>query len=70
MWFNLCKELGKKFLKFERKYQSLKGAVGATLCQNEAELKFSMEISTRIHQQNKQGKSGRLNLLITDIYFL
>ncbi len=27
-----------------RKYQSLKGAVGVTVCQNEAELKFSMEI--------------------------
>ncbi len=50
--------------------QLLKGAVGTTLCQNETELKFSMEISTRIHPHNKQGKSDWLNLHITDIYFL
>ena len=41
----------------DRKYQSLKGAVGATLCHNEAEVKFPMEISPRFHPQNKQGKS-------------
>ncbi len=36
-----------RLLSVWRKYQSLKGAVGATLCQNEAEVKFPMEISNR-----------------------
>ena len=44
-----------------RKYQSYKGAVGETLCQNEAELKFSMEID---HQTSSTDQAGKFSLLV------
>ena len=61
-------ELEKAFLclrhyalrKVDRKYQSLKGAVGAILCQNEEELKISKEID---HQISSTDKAGKIRLI-------
>ncbi len=45
--------------------QVLKGAVGATLCQNEAELKFSMEIDHHISSTEQARKIRlRFSLLV------
>ena len=43
----------------EQNYQSLKGAVGATVCQNEAQLKLSMEID---HQNSSTDQAGKIRL--------
>ena len=47
--------------------QVLKGAVGTTLRQNEAELKFSMEIDHQISSTNQAGKIRLAELIINDI---
>ncbi len=47
--------------------QVLKGVVGTTLCQNEAELKFSMEINHQISSTGQAGKIRLTELLINDI---
>ncbi len=39
-----------------RNNQSLKGAVVVTHCQNEAEVKFQMDMTTTSHPQKKQGQ--------------
>ncbi len=44
-------------VQLQRNYQSLKGAVVVTHCQNEAELKFSMEIDHHTSSTEQAGKS-------------
>ena len=50
--------------------QVLKGAVGTTLHQNEAELKISMEIDHQISFTDQTGEIRLTELIINDIYFL
>ncbi len=46
------------FLSLSRLSQVLKGAVGTTICQNEADVKCQMDIDSHISLTlNKQGKS-------------
>ena len=45
--------------------QVLKGAVGTTLCQNEAEVKFQLEID---HQISPTEKVGAMRLIVSLIF--
>ncbi len=57
-----------KFIWLNRNNQSLKGAVGTTLCQNEAELKLSMEMDHHTSSTDQAGKIRLPELIINDIY--
>ena len=48
----------------DRKYQSYKGAVGTTLCENKAELKISKEIDHQILSTDQAGKIRPTELII------
>ena len=54
LWKNQSTVKSKEILHLS---QLLKGAVVVTHCQNEAELKFSMEIDHQISLTEQQGKS-------------
>ena len=54
-------------LSIRRFSQVLKGAVGKTLYQNEAELKFSMEIDHQISSTDQAGKVRLTELIINDM---
>ncbi len=57
---NECSSADSSLFVWMRNNQSLKGAVVATHCQNEAELKFSMEID---HQISLTEEAGKIRLI-------